>query len=74
MTLQHSSGQDIPDKTPTAKTCPKCGPVARLLVRTNPVTKVQFLGCENYPNCTFTEPLTEDLKLKSLGERRLPGF
>jgi len=64
----------IPDKTPTAKTCPKCGPVARLLVRTNTQTGGQFLGCENYPTCNFTEPLSEDLKMELLGASRLPGF
>jgi ssDNA-binding Zn-finger/Zn-ribbon topoisomerase 1 len=64
----------IPDKTPTAKTCPKCGPVVRLIVRTNTKTNEQFLGCENWPECFYTEPLSEDLKMELLGASRLPGF
>lgn len=64
----------IPNNTPTAKTCPACRPTVRLVVRTNGETGEQFLGCAKYPECKYTEPLTEDIKMQLMGASRLPGF
>jgi len=38
------------------KKCPSCG--SSLVVRTNRSTNEKFLGCQNYPNCRYTEPFT----------------
>ena len=56
-----------------SKTCPKCAP-DRLVVRTNHQTSVDFLGCENWPDCKYTEPLPLDMELRRAGVATLPGF
>lgn len=49
------------------KCCPECGPRASLVIRTNKRTKELFLGCERYPECRYTEPMPEALKMRVLG-------
>ncbi len=39
---------------PVVGTCPECG--AELFIATSPRGK-RFVGCKNYPNCTFSLPL-----------------
>ena len=56
-----------------AKTCPKCTP-DRLVVRVNGDTGEDFLGCENWPECRYTEPLPLDMQLRRAGVAPLPGF
>ena len=57
-----------------AKTCPKCGPSDRLVIRVNQSTRQQFLGCFNWPKCEYTEPLPVDLELRLLGAAEMLGF
>jgi ssDNA-binding Zn-finger/Zn-ribbon topoisomerase 1 len=38
-----------------------------LVERTNRATGEGFLGCDHYPECRFTRPLTEYLKMVRLG-------
>lgn len=56
-----------------AKNCPKCAP-DRLTVRRNANTGVEFLGCSNWPDCDYTEPLPLDMQLRRQGANPLPGF
>ncbi len=54
------------------KSCPDCG--EPLVIRTNSKDDSQFLGCSGYPVCKHTEPLPEEIKLKAIGTKELPGF
>ena len=55
-----------------AKPCQRCG--KKLVVRTNGETGVEFLGCSEYPECTYSEPLPNDILMRRLGAPELPGF
>ena len=48
------------------KTCPKCGEL--LVIRANHTTGVPFAGCSAYPNCSYTESLAEDVKMRAMGQ------
>ena len=50
------------------KTCPNCGIAHLLVIRTNRTTQEQFLGCPNWPECRYTEPLPEDVRLRAAGQ------
>lgn len=54
--IQKSSEPEEPEYTD--KKCPQCG--GRLLIRSSKFGK--FIGCENYPNCKYTEQLTLGIK------------
>ena len=54
------------------KECPRCGPGARLVIKVNRRTKEMFLGCERWPACSHTEPLSESIKMQLQGAPRLP--
>ncbi len=56
----------------TTKICPECG--KDLVIRTNKATRERFLGCSQWPQCTHTEPLPEDVRLRLVGAKGLPGF
>jgi ssDNA-binding Zn-finger/Zn-ribbon topoisomerase 1 len=49
-----------------AVTCPKCG--GMMVRRTNRSNGSEFLGCSHYPDCTYTQPLPEDIKMRELGQ------
>jgi ssDNA-binding Zn-finger/Zn-ribbon topoisomerase 1 len=49
-----------------AITCPKCG--GMMVRRTNRSNGSEFLGCSRYPDCTYTQPLPEDIKLREAGQ------
>lgn len=51
------------------KTCPRCG--QPLTVRRNRETHEEFFGCTSWPQCTYTEPLPEHIKLRRQGQRGL---
>lgn len=53
-------------------TCPDCG--ADLVVRTNRTTGSDFLGCNRFPECGYTSPLTAYLEMRRAGAPVLPGF
>lgn len=60
--------------TPVSVTCKVCGPTVKMIVKESSINGMQFLGCPNYPNCRYTEEITEDIKLELAGFQRLPGF
>jgi ssDNA-binding Zn-finger/Zn-ribbon topoisomerase 1 len=60
--------------TELAISCPECVPVVKMRVRTNRENGSQFLGCPNYPDCTETKPIPEDVKMRLKGAASLPGF
>jgi ssDNA-binding Zn-finger/Zn-ribbon topoisomerase 1 len=68
------SEANLPDNTPVERSCPRCGPTVRLLVKTNRHNGTQFLGCPRWPECDHTEPVPEALRMQALGAQRLPGF
>lgn len=55
-------------------TCPFCGPGARLVIRTNRASGRDFVGCERWPKCDHTQPLTPYLEAVRRGDPTLPGF
>lgn len=56
----------------TMHLCPECK--AELVERMNRATSISFLGCSNYPECTFTTPLPVDIVMRRMGATQLPGF
>lgn len=57
------------------KNCPKCQfRVRRLVIRENRHTGHQFLGCQEWPDCDYTEEISESMKMEMLGAIKLPGF
>lgn len=59
-------GLKMPEIT---KACPECG--AALVVRTNRATGTEFLGCTHYPECRWTGPLPESLRMRRIGHPTL---
>ena len=57
--------------TRIAITCPECGPAAKMVIRQNRETGDEFLGCSNYPDCRYTEPLPETIRMKYMGIKGL---
>lgn len=53
--------------------CEECG-APYMLVRTNRATQGQFLGCPNYPDCTGTAKIPEDVRMRLEGATPLPGI
>lgn len=51
------------------KACPRCG--QPLTIRRNRESSEEFFGCAGYPACTYTEPLSEAIKLRRAGQRDL---
>lgn len=54
------------------KKCPECN--GDLAIKTNRATGEEFLGCSEWPQCSYTEPLPEYIKLRRAGHQPLPGF
>ena len=54
------------------KSCPDCG--KPLTIRVNGRTQQEFVGCSEYPECRYTEPLPIDIILRRQGAAPLPGF
>jgi ssDNA-binding Zn-finger/Zn-ribbon topoisomerase 1 len=55
------------------KDCPKCDGIgiSKLIIRKNRQTGELFHGCENWPDCTYTEPLSEEYRMAMLNHPRL---
>lgn len=68
----------LQDRSEVNRTCPRCKDEGRgnvkLIVRTNRDNGNQFLGCPNWPECSYTKPIPEDVKMEAAGAARLPGF
>lgn len=45
------------DDNYTTRDCPIARCNGRLVYRTNRATEEKFIGCDKYPDCTYTEPL-----------------
>lgn len=52
-------------KIEITKTCPECG--RALVIRTNRLTGIEFLGCIFWPECKHTEPIPESLRMRLAG-------
>lgn len=61
----------LQDGKKSAKSCPKCGPASKLIVRTNRKRETNFLGCENWPDCDHTEEIPTDMAMELMGAKRL---
>lgn len=53
--------------------CPDC-PSGQLVERFNTKNGSRFLGCDQYPTCTHSEPLPAYIELIRQGAPKLPGF
>jgi len=51
--------------------CPVCNPITKLIVKTNRHNENQFLGCPNWPDCTYTRPIPEAWKMRAEGQPSL---
>ena len=56
----------------SAKNCPDCG--QPLEPRASERTGEEQLGCSNWPQCDYTEPLPEDMLLRRQNHPELPGM
>ena len=54
------------------KLCQECA--RPMEVRRNKSTGTEFLGCAQWPECTYTEPLPIDVQMRRDGAATLPGF
>ena len=68
------SENKLPEGQSVSIVCPKCAPMVKLVIRTNCANGSQFLGCPNFPQCSFVRELPIDLVMRSLGATMLPGF
>lgn len=53
------------------KACKRCG--RTLVIKVNRETGEEFLGCQSWPECTYTEPLPEAIKLRRQGQKDMFG-
>lgn len=51
--------------------CPECSADTKLLIKTNRNNGSQFIGCRNFPDCTYTREIPEHLKMELRGYKRL---
>lgn len=51
--------------------CPNCEHGVKLIVRTNRQRGDQFLGCPNFPECTYTQEIPEAWYLEAMGQPKL---
>lgn len=63
---------NIPKGKVVKRICPERGD--DLVIRQNRSTQQHFLGCSSYPECQYTEPLPEDVKMQAMEAQQLPGF
>jgi ssDNA-binding Zn-finger/Zn-ribbon topoisomerase 1 len=55
----------------TGEYCPECKNSTKLILRQNSYTSEFFIACPNYPECKFTKPLSEELKMRLNGQETL---
>lgn len=73
MNEQAEHSGDTRYKNKPVKKCPRCE-TGQLVIKTNHITRTQFLGCTEYPYCQHTEPLPPDILLRAQGAPTLPGM
>lgn len=65
---------NIQTKTPIIP-CPACADNGRgrvlLEVRVNRKTGGEFLGCPEWPECSYTQPVPESIRMEMAGQPRL---
>jgi len=62
----------FPDNTESDILCPECNtPSRRLIVRTNRQNGGQFLGCPNWPRCTYTREIPQSWIMRVNSQRGL---
>jgi ssDNA-binding Zn-finger/Zn-ribbon topoisomerase 1 len=65
----------IPKNKPTTLECPTCKDFGRgtvhLVVRQNNTNGNYFLACPMYPECNYTHPITEEIKMRAQGQKEL---
>ena len=52
-------------------TCDNCLPGTEMVVRENSHSGELFLGCPNYPECKYTEPIPESVRMREAGQPEL---
>jgi ssDNA-binding Zn-finger/Zn-ribbon topoisomerase 1 len=52
--------------------CPRCR--QPLVIRTNRANGSEFFGCGSWPECSYTEPIPEYVRLRRAGVMPLPGM
>ena len=52
--------------------CPVCR--AQLVERTNRASGDTFLGCSEWPDCSYTTPIPTDVLMRRAGAMTLPGL
>jgi ssDNA-binding Zn-finger/Zn-ribbon topoisomerase 1 len=61
----------LPNNKPVAKYCPECKTLTKLIIKTNSHTDEQFLGCPNFPKCRHTQEISEEMRMRVLGQKEL---
>ena len=61
----------MPEERQSEKNCPECG--QPLTPRTD-ASGTEILGCSNWPDCNYTEPIPQDVLLRRQNHPTIPGF
>jgi ssDNA-binding Zn-finger/Zn-ribbon topoisomerase 1 len=61
----------FPENHETDIPCPKCDQHTKLIVKTNRVNSNQFLGCPNWPDCSYTQEIPEAWIMRAQGQPTL---
>ena len=65
----------LPNGTSVKIYCETCQEEGRgavdMIVRTNKTNHTQFLGCPNWPKCTYTEEISMAIKMRLQGQPEL---
>ena len=54
---------------PFTKDCPDCG--EPMVIKQDPDSRTEYLGCSAYPKCEWAEELPTDIRLRRMGSPRL---
>jgi ssDNA-binding Zn-finger/Zn-ribbon topoisomerase 1 len=65
--------QKLPDNQEVEIYCPNCKWPVKLIVKTNRITRNQFLGCPNWPDCNHTQSIPESIVMRLNGQPTLFG-
>ena len=62
---------DFEDGKESELICPDCPGEIRLVVRRNRNNGNQFLGCPNWPDCSYTKGIPESWRMERAGQKKL---